>query len=117
MRREEEPFSLSFLSNQGPKSVPKGDSNPKLISGLGMVGAVLVNVVWEEGASSEARVGKALKEQYQEKATQIEIKEPEGADVDEKSVIDADAKEAVSPKGKGKGTGGVPKWLKLPGKK
>ncbi len=57
MRLEDEPFSLNFSSPKGPKAVPKKGNNPKLISGLGMVGAVLVNVVWEEGASSEARGG------------------------------------------------------------
>lgn len=114
MHREDEPFSLNFSSPKGPKTVPKEGNNPQLISGLGMVGAVLVNVVWEEGASSEARGGKVLKEEFHEKATQIEVKEPEGIELDEKDGAGAKQKE-TSPKGKGKG--GVPRWLKLPGKK
>lgn len=73
-----------------------------------MVGAVLVNVVWEEGASTEARGGKVLKEVYHERATQIEVKEPDGMEVDEKAGADAKLKETGgSPKGKGKGD--VPK--------
>ncbi|KAK4693294.1 tether containing UBX domain for GLUT4, partial [Lecanoromycetidae sp. Uapishka_2] len=115
MACENEPFSLNFSSAKGPKVVPKGGDNPKLISGLGMMGAVLVNVVWEEGASSEARGGKVLKEEYQEKATPIEVKEPDALEIDEKERDVTQSQAKTGPEGKGKS--GVPKWFKMGGKK
>lgn len=114
MAREHEPFSLNFSSPKGPRMIPKIGNNPKLISGLGMAASVLVNVVWEEGASNEARGGKVLKEEYQEKATQIQMPEPDMTEINASNDVDAESK-GSSPKGKGKG--GVPKWFKIGGKK
>lgn len=115
MAREHEPFSLSFSSAKGPVMIPKTGNSPKLISGLGMAASVLINVVWEDGASSEAKSGKGvLKEEYRNKATQIEVQEPDATEIDDKE--DAGAKPiGTSPKAKGKG--GVPKWFKMGGKK
>ena len=115
MEKENEPFVINFSSAKGPKSVPK-EGCTKLISGLGMVGRVLVNVVWEEGASSEARGGMVLKEEFQQKAREIEVKEVEGVEVDEKDIQSAEGKGKQKEDGKER-KGGVPKWLKLPGKK
>ena len=114
MHNENEPFSLNFSSAKGPQNIPK--NNVRLIQGLGMVGAVLVNVVWEEGASREARGGKVLKAEYQQKATEIQVKEPEGLEVDETAESSGKGKDTAGKGGKEK-KGGVPKWLKLPGKK
>ena len=114
MQNENEPFSLNFSSAKGPQNVPK--NNVKLIQGLGMVGAVLVNVVWEEGASREVRGGKVLKIEYQAKATEIQVKEPEGMEVEKSTEPSGQAKDTGGKGGKEK-KGGVPKWLKLPGKK
>ena len=82
---------------------------------LGMAGRVLVNVVWETGASNEARGGSVLKAEFQDKATQIEVKEVEGVEMEKPN-------DAVDIKGEQKNEerarkGGVPKWLKLPGKR
>ena len=114
MARENEPFSLQFSSASGPRSMPSGAHGEiKLISGLGMVGRVLVNVVWEEGVSAEARGSSVLKEQYRQQAREIEVKEIEGTTVEDKppSLTKNTSKEEKERKG------GVPKWLKLPGKK
>ena len=115
MQKENEPFSLNFSSAQGTRSVPKAD-NVKLMGDLGMAGRVLVNVVWEAGASSEVRGGSVLKPEFQEQAKQIEVKEVESVETEEKM------NETVEGKGKQKDEGrerkgGVPRWLKLPGKK
>lgn len=116
MSKEDEPFSLKFSAMGGPKSIPKDkDRDVKLITGLKMAGRVLVNVVWEEGASMEARGGRVLKEEFQEKAREIEVKEVEGIESEEKKQ-DGDAKGKSREEGKER-KGGVPKWLKLPGKK
>ena len=115
MKKENEPFSLNFSSAQGPRSVPN-EGNVRLIGDLGMAGRVLVNVVWEAGASSEVRGGSVLKPEFQNKAKEIEVKEIEGVEVEEK--VDG----TVEGKGKQKDDGrerkgGVPRWLKLPGRK
>lgn len=115
MEKENEPFSLNFSSAQGPRSLPK-DGNVRLIGDLGMAGRVLVNVLWEVGASSEVRASSVLKPEFQNKAKQIEVKEIESVETVEK------ANETVEGKGKQKDEGrerkgGVPRWLKLPGKK
>ncbi len=83
--------------------------------GLRIVGSVLFNVLWEKGVNSEARAVLILKEQYREKASEIEVKEPEGVDVDERETTDARGKGTEKREAEKKG--GVPKWLKLPGKK
>ena len=113
LEKENEPFTINFRSSQGPKIVPK-IGIVRLID-LGMAGRVLVNVVWEAGASNEARGGSVLKAKFQDKATQIEVKEVEGVEMEKPN-------DAVDRKGEQKNEererkGGVPKWLKLPGKR
>ena len=114
LENEREPFSLNFSTVKGPQMVPR-EGTVRLITDLGMVGNVLVNVIWEEGASIEARRGSTLKGKYREKASPIEVKEPESVDVDRKEINDVKGKGAEKRDVEKKG--GVPKWLKLPGKK
>ena len=113
LEKENEPFTIYFRPVQGPKSVPK-IGTVRLID-LGMAGRVLVNVVWEAGASNEVRGGSVLKAEFQDKATQIEVKEVEGVEMEKPN-------DAVDRKGEQKNeererNGGVPKWLKLPGRR
>ena len=115
MERENEPFSLTFSSAHGSKIVPKG-STLRLIGDLGMAGRVLVNVAWEAGASSDIRGGSVLKPEFQIKATQIEVKEIEGFEVEEKVSEIVEGKGKQKDKGRER-KGGIPPWLKLPGKK
>ena len=115
MEDENEPFSLSFTSARGPSSVPKV-GHVRLIGDLGMVGRVLINVVWDAGASSKVRAGSVLKPKFQNEARQIEVKEVNDVETEET------VKEVVEGIGKQTDEGrqrkvGVPKWLKLPGKK
>ena len=115
MKKESEPFSLNFSSAQGPRSIPK-EGNVRLIGDLGMTGRLLINVVWEAGASSEVRAGSILKPEFHNKAKQLEVKEIERVESEEKM------NEIVEGKGKQKEEGrerkgGMPRWLKLPGKK
>ena len=115
MKNENEPFSLTFSSAQGPRSVPK-EGNLRLTGDLGMAGRVLVIVVWEVGASSEVRGGSVLKPEFQTKAKQIEVKEIEGVEMEEN--VNAKVEEKGKQKDEGRERkGGVPRWLKLPGKK
>ena len=115
MERENEPFSLNFSSAHGPKIVPR-ERNVRLIGDLGMAGRVLVNVVWEAGASSDIRGSSVLKPKFQMNSTQIEVKEIEGVEVEEKVSERVEGKGKQKDKGREK-KGGVPTWLKLPGKK
>ena len=113
LEKENEPFTINFRSAQGPKNVPKMEI-VRLID-LGMAGRVLINVVWEAGVSNEAREGSVLKAKFQDKATQIEVKEVESVEMEKPN-------DAVERKGDQKNEergrkGGVPKWLKLPVKR
>ena len=129
--RESEPFLLSYSAAGGPKTIPRDDhddgggkQSSKLIKDLGMVGRVLVNFVWGPGATDDARAGNVLKEAFREKAREIEVRDVQavadgrgGAGLEEESVDLGKGKEKDGGREKGKGHGGVPKWLKLPGRK
>lgn len=115
MKEENEPFALTFSSAQGPRSVPK-KGDVRLIGDLGMTGRILVNVLWEAGASSEVRRGSALKPEFLNNAKQIGVKAIEGVDVDQKGNGTVEGKGKQKDEGRER-KGGVPKWLKLPGKK
>ena len=114
MVRENEPFSLRFTAANGPKSIPTGpQGDVKLVSGLGMLGRVLVNVVWEEGASLQARSAPVLKDKYRENAQEIAVKQVEATTFEEKAqpTSISGGKETKERKG------GTPKWFKQLGKK
>lgn len=84
MENESEPFFLKFMSAKGlPKVVPKG-STAKLISDLGMTGRLVVNFVWEDGATPDARSGNVVKEKFRDAAQEIEVKEVESGTVEDK---------------------------------
>lgn len=115
LENENEPFSLNFSTAKGPQKIVK-ETSIRLISGLGMMGSVVVNVIWEEDASSTARAGKdILKEMYRKRAAEINVKEPERFEVEDKDDLKEKGKEPPKREGQGK-KGGVPKWFKL-GKK
>ena len=116
LENENEPFSLSFSAARGPRVVPK-ESKDKLIGGLGMIGRVLVNFNWDEGASAPARLESAVKEQWRQKAREIEVREPESSGGVEEMEVVSEGKGKEKAEAKEKGKGGIPKWLKLPGKK
>ena len=111
LARPEEPFALHRAGLKGGIEVlPVGEET--LIGDLGMVGKVLVTVMWGDGASLEARSGSALRLEVAGLARPIEVSEPEAVDVK------GEMPKVVEKKEGGKGGGkGVPKWLKLPGKK
>lgn len=116
LENESEPFSLSFTATRGPRVVPK-ESTDRLIGTLGMTSRVLVNVNWDEGASAQARGGSVVKEQWRREAREIEVSEPESSGVVEESEVAGEGKGKEKAESKEKGKGGIPKWLKLPGKK
>lgn len=114
---ETQPFKLVY-KNPGPQAVPR--SEKKLIKDLGFEERVLVDFVWEDEASDEARKGSVLKSQYVQAAKEIPVPEPPKEDVKEdtssgQTLDKGKGKEAASSGGKSKG--GVPKWFKGLGKK
>ncbi|KAH0560068.1 hypothetical protein GP486_003414 [Trichoglossum hirsutum] len=114
LKHADEPFSLSFASSKGPKTIPM-DDKVKLIKDLGFEGRMLVNFAWEEGASMGARAAGVLKGEYAKTAREIKVQEIQ-------AVQAADEEEKRREKGKERATGGehkrgMPKWFKLPGKK
>ena len=121
LETENEPFILNFSAARGPKTVPN-DAEIKLISGLAMTGRVLVNFLWDEGASVEARGGAILKDKFQSQAQEIQIpkiRDPlvqQDQNSQQGSALGLNSTlQTAADVGKGKGK--VPKWLKLPGKK
>lgn len=119
LETESEPFILNFSAARGPKTVPN-DADIKLIGGLAMVGRILVNFLWDEGASVEARGGSVLKDTFQSQAQEIPIPEILESPLQKEnyrqgSALGLDLISQTADEGKGKGK--VPKWLKLPGKK
>jgi len=106
-----EPYGLRYTGNKGAKILPKGDQ--KLMADVGMIKAVLVIMVWEEGVTQVAKSGKSLRSEIAEHGRQIEIHKPEEVENDDVGstvkLIDKEEQREAKPKGK-------PKWFKM-GKK
>lgn len=118
MRNPGEPISLTFRADKGRQSIPMGSgSDVKLIQDLGLMGRVLVDVGWGDGASLTARQEPTLREEFRAKAQEIRVPQIGGVDdVVKKEEEDSKEAAAPSPDGKGKAkerkSGGMPKWFK-----
>ena len=115
---DDQPFSLVWMCPKGPQTIPN-NLNVRLIKDLGFAGRILVNFNWDDGASAEARSKTTLKGQYASGAKELQVQEVAAARAQAEEVSNATsaaAKEKDS-SGGGKSKGGMPKWLKLPGKK
>ena len=84
-----------------------------LIKDLGMAGRVLVNFSWDAGASP-AKTG-LLKPELQSRAQEHKIEEPPDLPDDTGMALGGSGEKSGESRPLRKG--GVPKWLKLPGKK
>lgn len=119
---EEGRFELRFFEKggRGLRVVPGGGGGggggERLVGELGMRGRVLVTFAWAAGAGGSG--GVVLKREFRERARELEVREVEGREVGEEKAEDAGVEKEAGEKGSGSGRkGGVPKWLKLPGKK
>lgn len=115
-----ENFNLSIFTPgvKGQALIPNSDAR-RLIRDVSMIGRVLVNFSWAETASVPAQqTSEVLKLDLRRQAQQIKVEEIKGADDEEANAAPAQptTKES-STEEKPKKSGGVPKWLKLPGKK
>ena len=110
-----EKYALSSATaNNGQSTIPDTDRKILLIRDLGMKGRVLVNFSWDEKAAFKARSSGAqiLKPELRSQAKDIKVQEPSYVADEEDQVME----QRKPPEKKG-GSGGIPKWLKLPGKK
>ncbi|KAI9779889.1 MAG: hypothetical protein M1816_003314 [Peltula sp. TS41687] len=139
LHHSDQPFLLSYSSAKGPaKIIPReeeeeeeeeGAGATRLIADLGFSGRMLVNFVWDEKASDEARLmgeeGSVLRSEFVAAAKQIRVEEvraPEGgAGGNETAQLGGNLKETfkgiVPGREEGREKKALPKWLKLPGKK
>ncbi|KAL8674685.1 MAG: hypothetical protein Q9168_000917 [Polycauliona sp. 1 TL-2023] len=112
---QDEPFLLSFRSANGPRTIPPNGTE-KLISDLGMSGSTLVNFIWGEGASLEARAKPAMKEHMLAQAKELEVPKMAESEVPA-TVPENTTMETPKESERGGGKGGMPKWFKGLGKK
>lgn len=117
---ENEPFALVWMGPKGPLTVPD-DADTKLIKDLKFGGRMLVNFHWQDGVSREVRSSTMLKAEFADKAKELQVQQviaidslENDGDQSTNAPKDEDKEKRVEQGGKPKG---VPKWLKLPGKK
>ncbi|KAJ5812174.1 hypothetical protein N7474_008475 [Penicillium riverlandense] len=122
-----EKFLLSIFLNPGisrASATAISDSGQVLlIKDLGLSGRVLVNFSWADSAASfvHQRRDDLLRPELRSQARELKVEQPPDV-VDEPSPSDAQSSAPSSARddskpGGARKTGGVPKWLKLPGKK
>jgi tether containing UBX domain for GLUT4 len=119
MAAENEPFHLVWTGPKGPQTVPDS-ADIRLIRDLQFSGRMLVNLHWDEGASPDARTQQTLKAAYADQAKAIQVQEIAAAEAEEEIATAAASSKGKEPErglGSGNKSKGVPKWLKLPGKK
>ena len=73
LERPEEAFQLRYTGPKGAPVTIDPKSNQKLIRGLGMAGRVLVTMVWDVSAGTEARESPVLKESLRGQAQELKI--------------------------------------------
>ncbi|CAI7653698.1 unnamed protein product [Penicillium pancosmium] len=105
------------------RAIPESDK--RLIKDLGLAGRVLVNFTWADATSEIAQHRRTdlLRPELLDQARQMKIEQP--SEIAEEPAADASSSKATASSGSGEATkssglrknGGVPKWLKLPGKK
>ncbi|THC99836.1 hypothetical protein EYZ11_000648 [Aspergillus tanneri] len=122
-----EKFIITHLPTGTPASsgrkiqseVPDSDKI-LLIKDLGMVGRVLVTFTWDASASLAARQSRTelLKPELRTKAQELKVEQPpEVMDTSEDAAVPKSGTDRQSGEKSGARKGGLPKWLKLPGKK
>lgn len=115
MRHPEAPFKL-VVPGGSPVIEDRDDEARLLIKGYGFRGNVLVNLLWEEGASEAARRGPFLKDVVARQARALvvpEVPQGEGAE-DEGQKVPTSKPKPSQGAGEGGGEGEKkPKWFKL----
>ncbi|CAL5873804.1 uncharacterized protein PFLUO_LOCUS8087 [Penicillium psychrofluorescens] len=122
-----EKFLLSIFLNPGASRASikaiSDSSQVLLIKDLGLAGRVLVNFSWADSAASfvHQRRDDLLRPELRSQAREMKVEQPpEVVDEPSSSAAQDSAPSSAhdgSKSGGARKTGGVPKWLKLPGKK
>ncbi|KAI1000963.1 hypothetical protein K3495_g7236 [Podosphaera aphanis] len=107
---EEQPFKL-IRHGKGPQLIPNNDK--RLIKDLGIQSRTLVNFVWEDEASADARKAPTLKSQYLDEAKEI----PNPALPVDGIAVKIESAEAVEKEVRSDKPKRVGKWFKGLGKK
>ena len=111
MAHGDQPFSLQLAGPKGQTALAK--SKKKLIADVGLMGRVMVNVIWRAEASAEARGAPSMKVEVAQKQQQHQFKEV--AEPRDNEIVGSTSRDKGPSDGKEK-KDGVPKWLKF-GKK
>lgn len=111
---------LNTIASRAPNSTVVPESPQLLIKDLGLAGRVLVNFTWADGTTPAQRRSDLLRPELRSQAQELKVEQPPEP-VEEQLASSADAgpsgaREGSKPGGARK-SGGMPKWLKLPGKK
>ncbi|KAJ5542508.1 hypothetical protein N7535_004930 [Penicillium sp. DV-2018c] len=119
-----EKFNLTvpgLTRSQHASTIPVSDKK-RLIKDLGLAGRVLVNFSWADNAASfvHERRAETLRPELRSQAQQLKVEQPpelkEEEEVSGLSQQGSSKAQGDKPSGTRK-PGGMPKWLKLPGKK
>ena len=121
-----ERFTLNIFSNPSTmrsahiNTIPDSDQS-LLIKDLGLAGRVLVNFSWHDASQASQRRTDLLRPELRSQAQEIKIEQPPEPVEEPSASLPAKAEAGATQDGsKSSGTrksGGMPKWLKLPGKK
>ncbi|KAF7717374.1 Uncharacterized protein PECH_006688 [Penicillium ucsense] len=121
-----ESFALTTFSHPSParsahtNTIPDSDQS-LLIKHLGLAGRVLLNFSWRDASLASQRRTDLLRLELRSQAREIKVEQPpESVEEPSTSLSSRSEAGAAQDTGKpsgGRKSGGIPKWLKLPGKK
>lgn len=117
-----EKFLLNVFLNTAAARTPHAQAIPEadklLIKDLGLAGRVLVNFTWVDAAPSAQRRTDILRPELRRQAQELKVEQPREPVEEPSAPASAEDKPSGSSKAGGaRKSGGMPKWLKLPGKK
>lgn len=117
-----EKFFLNVFLNTMAARTPHAQAIPEadklLIKDLGLAGRVLVNFTWPDATATAQRRTDILRPELRSRAQELKVEQPPEPVEEPSAPTSAEAKPSGSSKAGGvRKSGGMPKWLKLPGKK
>jgi tether containing UBX domain for GLUT4 len=99
-------FELRYTGAKGHQTIPNSTTQ-RLVRDFGFRGKVLVTLIWKDDASSQARQGPSLKEEYRSRAKDLKVElATQQAAGEESHKAAMSSKDSGADKGKGKSSGG-----------
>ncbi|KAK7727707.1 hypothetical protein SLS57_002749 [Botryosphaeria dothidea] len=112
LAQADQPFTLKYAGPRGPL-VPLKEDSKRLVADLGFQGRQLLNLVWDDGASSATHTTRSLKQEWYEKGHEMAVKEPTANAASSSSSAQANAgAENVAPAKKATSSGDKESKLK-----